>query len=133
MVDDGPGGGAGALPEGDPVWDLSAEVADLFAEVGDGSGFGGAERRTRVFFFEFCHGVGQERSKGAGIVEVNGLEREAALLIEETDVAGGEVGGFGRGIVDDGNANAMAVTDEGCFERTELLKVAKGFVRAEND
>ena len=95
MINDSPGGGAGAFREGHLIGSLRGEVADFLAEVGDGSGLGGAERRAGIFFFELRHGVGEERSEGAGVFEVDGLEGEAALLIEEADVAGGKAGGFG--------------------------------------
>lgn len=133
MRDDSPSGGVGAFPEGDVVGSLSGEVADFFAEVGDGSGFGGAQRSARVAFFKFSHGVCQERSKGAGVFEIDCLQGEAALLIELADISGGELSSFRSGVFDDGDTDPVAVTDEGCFEGAELLEVTQGVVGTEDD
>jgi len=119
FVDDGPSGGAGAFPEGVFLWVLGDEVAGFFTEVGDGSGVGGGEGATWVAFFKVGHGLGEEGGKAEGIFGEDALEGEAALLVEEADVAGGEVGGFGRGVIDEGDADAVAVSDEGGFERAE--------------
>lgn len=132
MRDDGPSGGVGAFPEGDVVGSLGGEVADFFAEVGDGSGFGGAKRSARAAFFKFSHGAGQERSKGAGVFEIDCLQGEAALLIELADVSGGELSSFRSGVFDDGDTDPVAVTDEGRFEGAELLEVTQGVVGTED-
>lgn len=133
MRDDGPSGGVGAFPEGDVVGSLSGEVADFFAEVGDGTGFGGAQRSARVAFFKFSHGVCQERSKGAWVFEIDCLQGEAALLIKLADVSGGELSSFRSGVFDDGDTDPVAVTDEGRFEGAELLEVTQGVVGTEDD
>lgn len=133
MRDDGPGGGVGAFPEGDVVGSLGGEVADFLAEVGDGSGFGGAQRSARVAFFKFSHGVCQERSKGTGVFEIDCLQGEAALLIELADVSGGELSSLRSGIFDDCDADPVAVTDEGRFEGAELVEVTQGVVGTEDD
>jgi hypothetical protein len=86
-----------------------------------------------VLFFEVGHGVGKKGAEGAGIFEKEGLQGEATLLVEESDVAGGEAGGFGGGVVDESDADAMAVSDEGGFERTALLEVADRFVGSKDD
>ena len=62
------------------------------------------------------------------VFEEEGLQGEAALLVEEADIAGGEAGGLGRGVSDDCDAEAVTVPDEGYFERAEILEVADGFV-----
>jgi hypothetical protein len=53
--------------------------------------------------------------KAEGIFEVDGLEGEAAGLVEEADVACGELGSFGSGLINYGNADAMTVSDKGNF------------------
>ncbi len=133
MVDDGPGGITGGLPELVIGGIVGSKEADFFAEVGDGTGVGGGEVTARVVVFEVGECFGEEGGEGDGIFEVEGLEGEAAVLIEEADVAGGEGGGFGGRIGDDGNAVAMAVADEGGFEGAELLEVAEGGIGAVDD
>ena len=113
--DNGPGGRAGAVPEGVGFGILRHKVAGFFAEVGDGTRFGKREWTAGILFFEIGHGFGEECSEGAGIFEVNGLEGEAARLVEEADVACGELGSFGSGLINYGNTDAMTVSDKGNF------------------
>lgn len=86
-----------------------------------------------MFLFKVGHRFGEDGTESAGVFEEDALEGEATLLIEETDVAGGKPGGFRAGVLNDGNPDAMTVTDEGSFKRTELLEVAEGVIRAEDD
>ena len=105
----------GTVPEGVGFWILRYEVAGFFAEVGDGTRFRERECTAGILFFEIGHGFGEEWSEGTGIFEVDCLEGEAAGLVEEADVACGELGSFGSGLINDGNADAMPVPDKGNF------------------
>ena len=133
LKDDRPGGGIGAVPKSVGFGILRDEVAGFFAEVGDGSGFGKGEWSAGIFFFKTGHGLGEEWTKAWWICKENCLEGEASGLVEEADVTGGELGCFRSGIVDDGDADTMAVADEGDFERTEVLKMTDGLIGAENN
>ena len=131
--DDGPSGGVWTVPEGVGFGILCDEVAGFFAEVGDRAGFGKGEWSAWVFFFKIGHGLGEEWTKAWWIFKKNCLEGEASGLIEEANVTCGELGCFRSGIVDDGDADTMAVADEGDFEWAEALKMADGFIGAEDD
>ena len=115
LNDNGPGGRAGAVPEGVGFGILRHKVAGFFAEVGDGTRFGQGEWTAGILFFEIGHGFGKEWSEGRRIFEVDGMEGEAAGLVKEADVACGELGSFGSGLINYGNADAMTVSDKGNF------------------
>lgn len=132
-MNDGPGGGADALPEGVVFRVLRNEVFRFAAEVGDGTGLGRGERAARVICFKIGHRLGEEGTEYARDFHEESLQREATLLVEEADVAGGKAGGLGRRVVNDGDAEAMAVAHEGCFERAEGLEMAEGVVGSEDD
>ena len=105
----------GTVPEGVGFRILRYEVAGFFAEVGDCARFGKREWTAGILFFEIGHGFGKEWSEGRRIFEVDGMEGEAAGLVKEADVACGELGSFGSGLINDGNADAMPVPDKGNF------------------
>ena len=115
LKDNGPGGRAGAVPEGVGFRILRHEVAGFFTEVGDGTRFGKREWTTGILFFEIGHGFGEEWSEVTGLFEEDGLEGEAAGLVEEAYVACGELGSFGSRLINNGNADAMPVPDKGNF------------------
>ena len=92
---DGPSGGIGALPEGVIPGVLSDEVFRFVAEIGNGPGFGEAQGTAGAFLFEVGHRFGKEGGKGAGVLKEEGLQRKAALLVEEADVTSGQAGRFG--------------------------------------
>lgn len=133
LRDDGPGGGVGGFPEVVVFRIVGGEEARFFTQGRDGPGFGKGEGGAGIILFKIGHGFGKQRGEGAGIFEVDRLERKAALLVEKADVAGREGGGFGGGIGDVGDPDAMTVADEGDFERTEFLKVAEGGIGPVDD
>ena len=77
LKDNGPGGRAGAVPEGVGFGILRHKVAGFFAEVGDCARFGKREWTAGILFFEIGHGFGKEWSEGRRIFEVDGMEGEA--------------------------------------------------------
>ena len=54
-------------------------------------------------------------------------------MVELADVAGGELSGFGARLINDRDADAVAVGDEGDFERRELAEVADGGIAPVDD
>ena len=103
------------MPEGVGFGILRHKVAGFFAEVGDGTRFGKGDWTAGILFFEIGHSFGKKWSEGKGIFEVDSLEGEAAGLVEEADIACGELGSFGSGLINYGNTDAMTVSDKGNF------------------
>ena len=123
----------GTVPKGVGFWILRHEVAGFFTEVGDGTRFGKREWTAGILFFEIGHCFGEKWSEGTGIFEVDGLEGEAAGLVEEADVACGELGSCGSGLINNGNADAMPVPDKGNFQRAKALEMADRIIGAKNN
>lgn len=133
MVDDGPGGVGGAVPEVVVFRVLGVEVAGFEAEVGDGAVLGRGEWSGWGGFLVFFDGLGEEGGEVVRVGGVDGLEGEAAGLGELADVAGGELGGFFRGVFDEGDGEAMAVGDEGDVEGGLLAELVEGGVVSVGD
>jgi len=74
LVDDGPVGGVGAVPEVVVLGVLGDLVLGFVAEVGDGAGFGGAKGSAGVFLLVFGHRFGEVGAEFEGVFEVDGLE-----------------------------------------------------------
>lgn len=133
LVNDGPVSGVWAVPEVVVLRVLGDLVLGFVAEIGDGTGFGGAEGASGVFLLVFGHRFGEVGAEVERVFEVDGLEREAALLVVLADVDGGESCGFWGRVVNDGNADAVAVANERGVERGLLLELTDGGVISVSD
>ena len=109
-------------------------VAVGLAQVGDGTRLGNGDRAAWVLLFKALHGGGQHAGELLrGFLHVDGVEGEAALLVKKADISCGLGGGIRAGLLDEADAEFVAVRDEALMRAETGMDRGDGFVRSNSD